>query len=84
MVAFVLALFLAHNAPSGWAYDAFCCGGQDCAPVSGVVATDRGWLVGGELLLYNDPRVRFSQDGGFHLCRSAKGTHCLYVPQSIG
>jgi hypothetical protein len=40
--------------------------------------------VGGELLLYNDPRVRFSQDGGFHLCRSAKGTHCLYVPQSIG
>lgn len=24
----------AHDAPSGWAYPATCCGGQDCAPVA--------------------------------------------------
>lgn len=83
MIVFVLSLFLAHQAPSGWSYEPFCCGGQDCAPVSGVTATPFGWHVAGEFIAYNDPRIRRSQDGSFHLCRSARGTHCLYVPQSL-
>lgn len=34
LIAFLLATpALAHDAPSGWSYDAYCCGGHDCGPV---------------------------------------------------
>ena len=38
---------LAHNAPSGWAYDAECCSGVDCAPapVGGVRETRSGYVI---------------------------------------
>jgi len=99
--AFLVALLaaapaaLAHKAPSGWVYDNFCCGGQDCQPIDNVQVeiTPDGYLVSipqGEhqtarrdhqkLFRYNE--VRKSQDENYHACilPNSQEFRCLYVP----
>ncbi len=83
MIPLVVSMVLAHQAPSGWWYDPFCCGGQDCHPVVGVVVTGDGFVVAGELMAGNDPRILPSQDDAFHLCQDETGIHCLYVPGKL-
>lgn len=75
----------AHDAPAGWSYSPHCCSNKDCAmETAAVVATDKGWLVTatGEVVRYDDNRVKQSQDGAFHRCqvRNVTRLRCLYVP----
>lgn len=78
----------AHEAQSGWAYDASCCSGVDCreVPDAAVVEGARGYeiVATGELLIWRDVRIRYSKDGKFHRCSVMGGeqsrTLCLYVP----
>lgn len=93
-VVIVLLLFAcypraadAHDAPTGWAYPLECCSGIDCREVAAprVREGEYGYTVPtGELLRYNDRRLRPSPDGEFHWC-SVAGTDdgrtlCLFVP----
>lgn len=78
----------AHTAPTGWQYDASCCSGMDCqqAPAGDVKETPEGYrLSTGELIPYNDRRVKLSKDEFFHECKpagdmSSPHSFCLYVP----
>lgn len=77
----------AHDAPAGWAYDASCCSGYDCSPVSASTVKEgpAGYtLPTGETIAYSDRRIRQSQDEQFHWCtpggRRSGRTLCLYVP----
>ena len=77
----------AHQAPSGWTYDATCCSNRDCAELPEAETPkplDGGdWrLTTGEIVPRD--KVKFSPDGKFHLCRwNATGAVlCLYVPPS--
>ena len=71
----------AHSAPTGWAYDSWCCGGQDCQPIpeEQVHVTPDGYLVtipnGSHMTAHGDishlfhyDEVRFSGDGEYHAC----------------
>lgn len=74
----------AHQAPSGWEYDASCCSQQDCAPApdGAVREVAGGWRVtlragenprvkSGEVSFfvpYGDRRIKPSGDGHFHPC----------------
>lgn len=86
----------AHNAPSGWSYDAYCCGGNDCQPirVDNVEITADGFMVsipnGGHATARRDHRrlfrydeVRPSADEHFHACilPNTQEFRCLYVPE---
>ena len=86
IIALACLPVLAHNAPSGWAYDPTCCSGYDCAPApaGSVKATPEGWrviiqpgehpMVEGvpldEVVPFNDPRILLSGDDQFHACVS--------------
>lgn len=81
----------AHEAPSGWSYDRTCCSDYDCRLIAddAVAVTSGGWLVKatGEVLPFNDRRVKPSPDGSFHRCSHAFArpeapdkTICLYAP----
>ncbi len=77
----------AHDAPTGWSYDAICCHNRDCRPISSasVKEDSRGFtLPTGETLAYKDTRIRESKDEQFHWCsvngRDDGRTLCLYVP----
>lgn len=76
----------AHQAPSGWRYDAICCSNQDCRPISAreVEATARGWRIKRTGALVPFSQARQSKDGAFHWCTvdgSDNGkTICLYAP----
>ena len=101
-IAAILLIFLpplearAHSAPSGWAYDSWCCGGQDCQPIpeDQVRVTPEGYLVtipnGSHVTAHRDIRhlfhydeVRFSGDGEYHACILPRSQEfrCLYVPR---
>lgn len=77
-----------HEAPSGWAYDAACCSGQDCRPAAPgeVTSGPGGFRIGptGELIPFASSKVRPSGDGALHRCsvggEAAGATLCLYVP----
>lgn len=78
----------AHEAPTGWRYDAKCCQNRDCRPLSADAIKEGpdGYLItiGKVTIPYRDPRVKDSPDGLFHWC-SVNGkddgrTICLYVP----
>jgi hypothetical protein len=78
----------AHDAPKGWTYPFACCSGYDCREVASKAIAERpeGYVIQGtgEVVSYNDKRVRKSPDGEFHWC-SVKGaddtrTICLFVP----
>lgn len=77
----------AHIAPSGWAYPYQCCSDRDCQPVHGEISEGPdGYVVKdtGEIIGYQDPRLRYSPDGEFHLCavpgKSKSNAICLFVP----
>lgn len=81
----------AHEAPSGWAYDAACCSGRDCRPVQPgeVTASPRGFEITptGEVVPFASSKVRPSGDGVMHRCMiggdTTRPTICLYVPGGV-
>lgn len=77
----------AHEAPAGWNYDSSCCSNFDCRQVSDgtVKETAEGYqLPTGEVISYDDARIKPSKDEFFHWCTVAGAndsrTICLYVP----
>lgn len=78
----------AHDAPSGWKYPYSCCSGIDCRPVKTKAISVRpdGYVIltTGELLHYDDRRIRYSPDGEYHWCskdgKEDTATICLFVP----
>lgn len=91
------AIVSAHDAiptaaqPEGWKYPFSCCSGYDCRPVPSktvgkVKEGPDGYVIAstGEVIPYNDTRVRNSPDGEFHWCSVAGAddgrTICLFVP----
>lgn len=78
----------AHDAPSGWAYDASCCSSIDCREISSSNLTEgpTGYLIAisNETVPYGDKRIKDSPDGHVHWCtvngRDDARTICLYVP----
>lgn len=91
----MLAAVLDKAYPHSW-YDRDCCDDKDCRPArpDEVVTVPGGFLVTVTMdavtethfFTKGDPKVRFSQDGRFHVCVNhyGKGTplswYCLYVP----
>ncbi|WP_181702689.1 hypothetical protein [Chthonobacter albigriseus] len=77
----------AHEAPSGWTYEAICCSDKDCRPISSgdVEATPYGWRLKltGDVVAFS--QARRSRDGAFHWCtvggRNNGKTICLYAPE---
>ena len=85
----------AHDAPAtiaqphGWSYGFECCSLKDCwqEPSSAIRETPAGYLVvgTGEVIPYQDRRVKRSRDEFYHRCAQAgnrKWTNsiCLYAP----
>lgn len=90
--AFVMAApSFAHDAKSGWSYPFACCSGYDCRAVEPRRISERpeGYVIDttGEVLAYNDRRVRNSPDGEYHWCsvagRDDSRTICLFVPPKL-
>ena len=89
-----LVAALAHDAPPtskqplGWTYPWQCCSGLDCKPMeNGISERPEGYVVDstGEVIPYNDKRIKDSPDGLFHWCAHQAGldkgkTICLFVP----
>ena len=87
-----LPFLLVHSAPSGWAYPLECCSNQDCREVADadVFEGPDGYVIRatGEVVPYDDARVKDSPDGRFHWCALGDGlsgpgetsTICLFVP----
>ena len=87
---------LAHQAPSGWEYDAVCCHTNDCAPIpaTAVRATPEGLHVRlpagshgritipavDEIVPHGDGRIRASGDRDWHACIVGRRVRCLYRP----
>ncbi|KQV43645.1 MULTISPECIES: hypothetical protein [unclassified Rhizobium] len=88
LLAFIPHGAAAHDAPSGWRYDASCCAGIDCRqiPSKSVLERADGYfiIIGNEVVPYGDKRIRNSPDGFIHWCtvdgRDDSPTICLYVP----
>jgi hypothetical protein len=86
LLAVAPSLAQAHTAPSGWAYDAGCCGGHDCRQIAddAVEPVRRGWRVKATGEVFDDEAVRWSKDGHWHRCsvdgRDDTITFCLYRP----
>lgn len=79
----------AHEAPAGWAYPLSCCSNFDCRRVANGAVSERpeGYVIPGtgEIVGYQDKRIRQSPDGEFHWCAHQSGidagrTICLFVP----
>jgi hypothetical protein len=83
----------AHEAPMGWTYPLSCCSNYDCKQVTGGHASGEvreapgGYVIAGtgEVVPYQDKRIRRSPDGAFHWCAHQAGvdagrTICLFVP----
>lgn len=84
-VALAAVPAVAHEAPTGWSYDPWCCDNRDChaLPPGAVVPTDAGWLIvsNGRVVPYDASQVRQSGDSQFHICEPGQGlVRCLYVP----
>jgi hypothetical protein len=78
----------AHDAPSGWSYDASCCSSIDCRQIPSSTLSERptGYVISisNETVPYGDTRIKNSPDGLVHWCtingRDDARTICLYVP----
>jgi hypothetical protein len=97
--ALALSAMLLCAAPAAaheW-YDYECCSKNDCrqTTLGEVDRRDDGWFVNvtGELIPFDDFRVRRSQDAIMHIClvrsyaasnRGQMITRCLYVPEMGG
>jgi hypothetical protein len=78
-------------APKGWTYPYSCCSGYDCREVStgptGIVRErPEGYVIAktGEVIGYQDKRIKESPDGLYHWCSVAGAddgrTICLFAP----
>lgn len=91
----LLGIAMAHEARTvagqtlGWKYSYACCSDKDCKPVAAgeIRETPEGYLLikTGELVGYQDPRVKESPDGTFHVCQVAGDFEagrilCIYAP----
>lgn len=91
----LLGIAMAHEAlptaakPQGWAYPLSCCSNYDCRQVASGAISERpeGFVIPstGEIVGYQDKRIRHSPDGEFHWCAHQSGvdagrTICLFVP----
>ena len=85
----LVSIARAHEAPSGFRYDSFCCSDQDCRPadIGEIVAVSGGWhIVPSNLYVApNDHRIHDSPDGRFHICNTEAGNRksafwCIYIP----
>lgn len=89
----IIGTAMAHEAtngqPLGWTYSFACCSNQDCKPVAAgeVRETPEGYLLvkTGEVVGYQDTRVKESPDGTFHVCQVAGDFDagrilCIYAP----
>jgi hypothetical protein len=89
------SVILAHTAPSGMEYDAWCCSGTDCAPISSKAVTPQGTGYRVELNAGDHPMVtkhhvytipyqavKRSTDGGYHICffPDEDTVRCFYAP----
>lgn len=75
----------AHNAPSGWQYDQWCCNASDCQQLAegDVVERDGGWwIISRQVHIpYSFPEKRASGDQHFHYCEYPRGvSRCFYIP----
>ena len=78
----------AHDAPTGWSFDAVCCSNRDCGEVPGDWVTEGPSNITivptGERLLYSDKRIRRSKDDRTYWCRPPgepqPKTICVYLP----
>lgn len=75
--------------PLGWRYSYACCSDRDCKPLSAgeVQETPEGYVLRktGEVVGYQDKRVKESPDGTFHVCQVAGDFEagrilCIYAP----
>jgi hypothetical protein len=92
--------------PQGWDYPASCCSGTDCAEIKTdrVEETPEGYrvtlrpedhiMVAREtvfMIKYNDPKIKDSPDGVFHICLSRQqvlpgnvvhggNLYCFFIP----
>lgn len=74
--------------PQGWKYPFSCCSDYDCRAVSEAAISERpeGYVIDGtgEVVGYQDVRLKNSPDGEFHWCSVAGAndgrTICLFVP----
>ena len=74
--------------PLGWSYPFSYCSGYDCREIASKAISERpeGYVIQGtgEVVTYNDKRIRHSPDGEFHWCSVAGAndgrTICLFVP----
>jgi hypothetical protein len=75
--------------PLGWSYGIECCSNKDCArsKAGEITTTDKGFRVNstGEIIPYNDRRIKRSRDEYYHRCAPAGDftrdrSLCLYVP----
>jgi hypothetical protein len=75
--------------PLGWRYSAWCCSDRDCksVPASGIRETPNGYALQstGEVVPYQDKRIKESPDGTFHVCQQAGDFDhgrvlCIYAP----
>jgi hypothetical protein len=95
LIFLAVALAQAHEAtdvngqPLGWRYSYSCCSDRDCKPVAvgEVRETPDGYLLlkTGEVVGYQDTRVKESPDGTFHVCQVAGDFEagrilCIYAP----
>ncbi|WP_425513797.1 hypothetical protein [Ensifer oleiphilus] len=75
--------------PYGWSYPSACCSGYDCRKVTGHAVSEhpQGYVIvqTGEVISYEDSRIKQSPDGVYHWCSAAGAddgrTTCLFVPQ---
>ena len=79
----------AHDAPTRWKYPWACCSNMDCQQVqsSAVIEKPQGYVIKstGEVVGYQDRRIKDSPDGEYHWCAHQAGldagqTICLFVP----
>ncbi|WP_051914168.1 hypothetical protein [Nitratireductor basaltis] len=94
MLISISCLFLAgdgvgaHEAKTGWRYPYACCSNKDCreVPARMVNESAEGYVIRttGEIISYDDKRIRHSPDGVFHWCsisgKADTKTICLFVP----
>ena len=74
--------------PNGWSYPFSCCSGYDCREVPQTSISERpeGYVIEGtgEVVTYQDTRLKNSPDGEYHWCSVAGAnnsrTICLFVP----
>jgi hypothetical protein len=84
-----VGIFWADIATSHSFYDLECCSDRDCGPVATdeVMVTPSGYRIArnGEIIAFDDKRLRPSPDGRFHICqvpgKPGSTLLCLYVPE---